>query len=185
MRNIGTKSRASDPDRHHVSHPGLGRITLSVPISPDPLNGTSPTQDRRQQIAGHQLFDLPLAICGADPGAFQKTMKITPIGRREGAHISAYISMFMMPPVEEEEVSRLRRRGFSQQRGSRDGTHPNTHPQEMAARALEPGRWILQHRHTYCPFHFSIFDGDLQPEWWDTNTEEMCNEAVNHTNILL
>jgi|SRR6516162_8255360 len=86
MRNIGTKSRASDPDRHHVSDPGLDRITLSVAIAPDPLNGTCPAENRRQQITHRQIFDLPVAFRGPDSGALQKTMKI----------ISACILMILM-----------------------------------------------------------------------------------------
>src|SRR5215813_1954891 len=110
MRNIGTESRASDPDRHHVSDPGLNRITLSVAIAPDPLNGTCPPENRRQQITHRQIFDFPVTFRGPDSGAFQKTTKI----------LSACIlilMMMMMPPVEPEEVSRLRRRCFSQQSG--------------------------------------------------------------------
>src|SRR6516164_8486420 len=109
MRNIGTQSRASDADRHHVSDPGLGRITLSVAIAPDPLNRTYPAENSRQQITHRQIFDPSFAICGSDRRAFQKTMKII------STYIWICIWMMMMPPVEPEEVSRLRRgcRGFS------------------------------------------------------------------------
>jgi hypothetical protein len=48
-------------------------------------------------------------------------------------------------------------RYFRDYRGRQDGAHFY----EIAARALERGGWILQHRHTSFPFHFSISDGGL------------------------
>ena len=125
LRNVEGECRAGNPDRQNAPHPALARITLFEGIATDPLDGARPAKCVEQQIAGLQLFDLPLAIHGADPGAFQKTTKI----------ISAYILMVFFAPVEPEEISGLRRRcrGLSQESGGRYGTYSY----QITARALD------------------------------------------------
>jgi hypothetical protein len=45
---------------------------------PDPLDGAYPTENRRQQIAQGQVFNLPVAIRGADHRALQKALTTFP-----------------------------------------------------------------------------------------------------------
>jgi hypothetical protein len=41
------------------------------------LNGTNPAENRRQQIAHGEVFDLSVAVCGPDHRTLQKAFSIS------------------------------------------------------------------------------------------------------------
>ncbi len=69
MRQIGAKGRAGDANGGHILGPCLGRIGFRETIAADPLDGLHPAENGRQQIAGDEILDLPVAVRGADRGA--------------------------------------------------------------------------------------------------------------------
>src|SRR6516165_7592727 len=142
--NIGTKGRSRDPNREHVPHPCLSRIALLKRITPYPLNRRHPTENRRHQIAHGQIFDLLFALCGSDPRTLQKTTLVA---------VPPFISIppsrsTPVPLATEIAPAKVVRSRWRDYRGRQDGAHLY----EIAARALERGRWISQSRHTCFPF---------------------------------
>src|SRR6516162_4137080 len=69
---LGPRAERATPNRQYVFDPWLNLITSFMWIVSDPLNGTCPAENRRQQITHDQVFNLSVAGCGPDRRTLQK-----------------------------------------------------------------------------------------------------------------
>src|SRR6516164_8186050 len=74
IRHIRTKGRSTDANRKDVFDPSLARIASLKRITSYPLDRSYTAENRRQQIAHGQVFDLPVAVGGPDHRTLQKAM---------------------------------------------------------------------------------------------------------------
>src|SRR5579863_5295595 len=75
MRNIGTESRASDPNRQGVLHPRLRRVAFLDGKASDPLDRARSAEHCRQQIAYSEVFNLALTLDRLNLRSLQETLR--------------------------------------------------------------------------------------------------------------